>query len=115
MSAARSLTLLLGTGPSEGATVAALRLADEAAARGHRVAVFAYGAATAVSATGTVTAGAVEALVRRGVHGGLVSWVADADVVAARAATQVPGAVHGDRSDLWRLVREADVVLGVSS
>ena len=110
VSSPRSLTLVLGSGPSQGATVAALRLADEAAARGHRVAVFAYGGGTNVSARGAATAAPVEALVRRGVHGGLVSWVVEADA----ATTQVPGVVHGDRSDLWRLVREADVVLGVS-
>jgi len=105
----RTLALVLGSGPGEGATVAALRLAEHVVGRGHRVAVFAYGAGAGTAAAGSPSAPLVEGLIRAGVHGGLVSWVADRD-----APAQVPGAVHGDGADLWRFVRDADVVLGVT-
>lgn len=111
----KTLALVLGTGPVDGATVAALRLAEEAVARGHRVAVYAYGDGVRTSAEGSSSAPHVAALVRRGVHGGLVSWVADRDDVEDAATTrQVSGVVFGDGGELWRFVRDADVVVGVS-
>lgn len=111
----KTLALVLGTGPIDGATVAALRLAEEAVARGHRVAVYAYGDGVRTGAEGSSAAPHVAALVRGGVHGGLVSWVADReDLEDAPATRQVPGVVFGDGGDLWRFVRDADVVLGVS-
>lgn len=111
----RTLNLVLGTDPEDGATIAALRLADEAVDRGHRVAVYAYGDGVRVGAGGSPTAPVVEALLRRGVHGGLVSWVTDrATADTCPAGQPVDGVVSGDGGDLWRFVREADVSLGVT-
>lgn len=111
----RTLALALGTGPQDGSTVAALRLAEHAVARGHRVAVYAYGDGVEIAAEGSPLSGHVAELVRRGVHGGLVSWVADAAGVRhSPADRQVAGAVEGDGGDLWRFVRDADAVLGVA-
>lgn len=111
----RTLALLLGTDPQDGATIAALKLAEESVARGHRVAVYAYGDGVRVSAEGAATGPHVEALLRRGVHGGLVSWVTDrAGAAACPVQEQVAGVVQGDGGDLWRFVREADVALGVT-
>lgn len=110
-----TLTLVLGTGPQDGATIAALRLADRAVDRGHRVAIYAYGDGVRVAAEGAATCEHVAALLRRGVHGGLVSWVVDRTGVASCHATrQVPGVVEGDGGDLWRFVRDAEVALGVA-
>lgn len=111
----KTLALVLGTGPEDGATVAALRLAEEAISRGHRVAVYAYGDGVRTAASGSSAAAHVEALVRQGVHAGLVSWVADReDLDESAADREVPGVVGGDGGDLWRFVRDGDVVLGVS-
>lgn len=110
-----TLALILGTGPGDGATVAALRLAERAVARGHRVAVYAYGDGVRTSLAGCAAAANVEALIRQGVHRGQVSWIADrGDVSDCAADRQVTGVIDGDGGDLWRFVREADVVLGVS-
>lgn len=111
----RTLALVLGTGPGDGATVAALRLAQETVARGHRVAVYAYGDGVLTGAEGSRAGAHVAALIHQGVHGGLVSWVVDEDDLNDTAvAEQVPGIVPGDGGDLWRFVRDADIVLGVS-
>lgn len=111
----KTLALVLGTDAQDGATIAALKLAEEAVERGHRVAVYAYGEGVHVGAQGAATAPHVEALLRRGVHGGLVSWVTDrTGVENCHHASQVAGVVEGDGGDLWRFVREADVSLGVT-
>lgn len=111
----RTLHLALSTGPTDGATIAALRLADRAVARGSRVAVYAYGEGVRVGAEGSPTADHVRALLRQGVHGGLVTWVVDRTALeSCTARSQVSGVVEGDGGDLWRFVREADVALGVS-
>lgn len=111
----RTLGLVLGTDPQDGATIAALRLAEEAVDRGHRVAVYAYGDGARVGAEGSPTAPIVAALLRRGVHGGLVSWVTDrATAGSCSAGRPVEGVVTGDGGDLWRFVRESDVALGVT-
>lgn len=111
----KSLALVLGTDPQDGATIAALRIAEEAVSRGHRVAVYAYGDGVRVGAEGGPTGPHVEALVRRGVHSGLVSWVTDrAGAASCPVQRQVPGVVQGDGGDLWRFVRESDVALGVT-
>lgn len=111
----RTLALVLGTAPQDGATVAALRLAEQALARGHRVAVYAYGDAVRVGAEGSPTGDHVAALLRRGVHGGRASWVADrAASERCPVVRQVPGVVPGDGGDLWRFVEDADVSLGVT-
>lgn len=108
----RTLALVLGTHPNDGATVAALRLVEHAVARGHRVAVYAHGDGVRVGAEGAATAPHVEALLHRGVHGGLVSWVADA-APTSPVRRPVAGVVTGDAADLWRFVQDADVTLGV--
>lgn len=110
-----TLAVALGTAPQDGATVAALRLAEAAVHRGHRVAVYAYGAGAEVAAQGTPTGPLVEGLLRQGIHGGLASWVVD-EVSAGRCprARQVGGVVMGDGGDLWRFVEGADVALGVA-
>lgn len=111
----RTLALVLGTHPQDGATVAALRLAEHALAQGHRVAVYAHGDGVGVGAVGAATAAPVAALLRRGVHGGLASWVVDRGAAADVEPPQVAGVVPGDAGDLWRFVRDADVALGVTS
>lgn len=111
----RTLTLVVGTHPQDGATVAALRLAEHAINRGHRVAVYAHGDGVRVGAEGAATAPHVAALLRRGVHGGLASWVTDRAAFDSHPVRpQVPGVVSGDAGDLWRFVRDADVTLGVT-
>lgn len=111
----RTLALVVGTAPQDGATVAALKLAEQALARGHRVAVYAYGDGVRVGAEGSVTGDHVAALLRRGVHGGRASWVVDhAGTERCPVARQAPGVVHGDAGDLWRFVGDADVALGVT-
>ena len=111
----RTLALVLGTGPQDGATVAALRLAEEAVHRGHRVAVYAYGDGAGVGSQGVATAPHVGALLHQGVHGGLTSWVVDRDSAdRVRASAPAEGVVTGDGGDLWRFVRDADVALGVT-
>lgn len=109
----RSIVLALGTAPTESATIAALRLADAAVHRGHHVAVYAYGDGVRVAAEGCPTSAYVQEVVRAGIQDGRVSWTVDAS--DPRTSTQIPGVVDGDGSDLWRLVRAADVVLGVTS
>ncbi len=110
-----TLALAVGTDPQDGATIAALRLAEQAIARGHRVAVYAYGDGVRVGAAGSATAEHVRELLRLGVHGGLLSWVVDRRGLDECAAQrQVPGAIAGDGGDLWRFVRDADVALGVT-
>lgn len=111
----RTLAVVLGTGPQDGPTVAALRLAEQALGRGHRVAVYAYGDGVRVGAQGSPLSTTVAGLLRRGVHGGLVSWVVDgAGARRSGAEPQVAGAIEGDGGDLWRFVRDADAVLGVA-
>lgn len=114
MSTPRSLHLALSTGPSDSATIAALRLADRALARGSRVSVYAFGDGVRVGAEGSPTAEHVRSLLRLGVHGGRMSWVVDRQALSnCTARTQVSGVVEGDGGDLWRFVREADVSVGV--
>lgn len=110
--APRTIALVLGTAPQDGASMAALRLAEAAIDRGHRVVVYAHGPGVRLGAETCATGPYVEALLRRGVHGGRAAWVVAAE--DPRAGRQVPGVVHGDGGDLWAFVREADVVLGVS-
>lgn len=111
----RTLALVIGTGPGDGASVAALRLAEHAMQRGDRVAVYAYGDAVRTGAESSSVAPHLGSMLREGAHGGRLSWVVDADDLEAAGATrQVEGVVPGDGGDLWRFVRDADVVLGVS-
>ena len=113
----RSLVIALGTGPTEGATVAALRLADAAASRGQRVTVYAYGEAVRVGAKTCPTSSYVRTLIGKDGGGGTavrdVIWIVDAR--DPRTAEQVPGVVCGDGSNLWSAVRAGDVVLGVTA
>lgn len=108
--------VLAGAGHQEQAGTA-LKLAERLLSRGHRVSVFAHEGATALSAGSSETATVVAALLRRGVHGGTLDWVIDAEAARreGNATAQAPGVVPGDASDLWAFVREADVVLSVGS
>lgn len=110
----RRVALIITGGPSEQAGTA-LKLAERLLARGHRVTVFAHDGASALSAGSGEIAQAVAGLLRRGVHGGTLDWVVDAEAVRRHgsATSQAPGAIPGDASDLWAFVREADVVLSV--
>lgn len=110
----RVAMVLTGTAGAE-QTSTALKLADRLLARGHRVAVFAHERDTALSAGKGELARAVGGLLRRGVHGGTLDWVVDAAGAERHgvAASQVPGVVPGDHSDLWAFVRQADLVLSV--
>jgi hypothetical protein len=118
MSDATSLVIALGTGPTDGATVAAMRLADAATQRGLAVTVFAYGEAVRVGAEGCPTSSYVRRLVDgdeapEGATARAATWIVDAH--DPRTSPQVPGVVCGDGSDLWRVVRAGDVVLGVTA
>lgn len=112
----KTLQLTIGTGPQDGATIAALRLAARAVERGHRVTIYAYGDGVRVGLTDAPTADHVQALLRAGLHDGTATWIVDrqASQVACAASRQVPGVLAGDGGDLWSLVRRADVALGVS-
>lgn len=123
----RSLVITLGTGPTEGATVAALRLADAAAQRGHRVTIYAYGEGVRVGAASCPTSSYVQRLLGDDGTGESHDATTDHDASSADRATwivdaqdprtseQVAGVVRGDGSDLWRAVRDGDVVLGVTA
>ncbi|TVR37270.1 MAG: hypothetical protein EA388_01965 [Nitriliruptor sp.] len=109
----RTIVLALGTAPKHGATVAALRLAHEAVQRGHQVAVYAYGDGVRVGAEGCPTGAYVREFIGEGADDGPVRWIVDGS--DPRTSTQVPGVQRGDGSDLWRLIRAGDVVLGVTA
>lgn len=109
----RSILFALGTAPKDGATVAVLRLAEEAARRGDQVVVYAYGDGVRVGADGCPTGVYVRQLLRAGGGDGRVRWIVDG--ADPRTSRQVPGVAAGDGSDLWRLVRTSDVVLGVTA
>lgn len=114
-----SLVIALGTGPTDGATIAALRLADAATQRGLDVTVFAYGEAVRVGAEGCPTSSYVHGLLGAdaetpdGMPAREATWIVDAH--DPRTSAQVPGVVRGDGSDLWRAVRTGDIVLGVTA
>jgi sulfur relay (sulfurtransferase) complex TusBCD TusD component (DsrE family) len=104
------------TGGGDGErTATALKLAERVLSRGHRVTVFAHDDAAALAAGTGDTAGAVAALLRRGVHGGTLDWVVDAAAADRLGITDrlAPGAIAGDHADLWQFVRDADVVMSV--
>lgn len=107
------MCLVLTAGAGAEQTVTALRLAERLLARGCRVTVFAHPPATQLAAGDGDLARAIAALLRRGVHGATLDWVADAGAAeaAAVAGTQAAGVVLGDHADLWAFVRDADVVL----
>ena len=105
----RTVAVVLSSATSTAAAVTALQLADQLLTRGHRVMIFSHGAAVDLALNGSPIAGAVAALLRRGVHGGTLDWVAEAAAVDGRSL--VDGIIAGDDADLWSFVREADVVL----
>ncbi len=110
-----TIVLALGTGPTDGASVAALRLADAAVQRGHEVTVYAYGEAVRLGADGCPTAEYVDRLLHRDHRDdrpGSATWIVDGQ--DPRTTTQIAGVIRGDGSDLWRAVRDGDVVLGVT-
>jgi hypothetical protein len=113
----RTVALILNEGAHTERATTALRLVERILARGHRVTVFAHDSAASLSAgTGELPA-AVAALLRRGVHGGTLDWVVEADAAEAMgiAGCQAPGVVPGDHADLWAFVREADIVLSLGT
>ncbi|MGH8910647.1 MAG: DsrE family protein [Egibacteraceae bacterium] len=114
---ARRVALILNDGGQNERAATALRLAERILARGHRVTVFAHDEAATLSAGTGELALAVAALLRRGVHGGTLDWVVEADAAQALgvARDQAPGVVPGDHADLWAFVREADLVLSVGA
>lgn len=105
----RSVAVLLSSATSPAAAATALQIADRLLGRGHRVMVFAHGTAAELALASSPIAGAVAALLRRGVHGGTLDWVAEARAVDGREL--VDGVIAGDDADLWSFVRDADVVL----
>lgn len=103
------MAVLLSSATSPATAATALQLADHLLTRGHRVTIFAHGSAAELALSNSPIAGAVAALLRRGVHGGTLDWMAEARVVDGR--TMVDGVMAGDDADLWSFVRDADVVL----
>lgn len=113
----RSVALVLNSPVATERTTTALKLAERLLARGHRVAVFAHDHAAALSAGDGEIPRAVAALLRRGVHGGTLDWVVEAEAADAIgvADSQAAGVVPGDHADLWAFVRAADIVLSVGA
>jgi hypothetical protein len=105
----RAVTVVLSSATSSAAAATALQLADRLLAGGHRVMVFAHGTAVDLALDSAPIADAVRALLHRGVHGATLDWVVDAGAAGGRR--MVDGVITGDDADLWRFVREADVVL----
>lgn len=105
----RSVAMVLSSATSAAAAATALHLADRLLRRGHRVTIFSHGSAVDLALSSSPIAGAVAGLLRRGVHGGTLDWVAEARAVDGRPL--VDGVVSGDDTDLWSFVRDADVVL----
>lgn len=109
----RSVAIVLSDDTSAETTATALRLADRLLTRGSRVAVYAREGAAGIAAGDGEVAAAVEALLRRGVHGATLDWVVDREAARRLGSLDrlTPGVVPGDWSDLWSFVRDADVVL----
>jgi predicted peroxiredoxin len=105
----RTIAVVLSSATSSAAAATALQLADRLLARGHRVTIFAHGDAVDFALAGSAAAGAIAALLHRGVHGATLDWVVEGGAAGGRRL--VEGVVVGDDADLWRFVREADVVL----
>jgi hypothetical protein len=105
----RSIAVVLSSATSASAAATALQLADQLLTRGHRVMIFSHGSAVSLALADSPIADAVAALLRRGVHGGTLDWVAEDAAVDGRAL--VDGIISGDDADLWSFVRDADVVL----
>lgn len=105
----RTVAVVLSSATSSAAAATALRLADRLLARGHRVTVFAHGDAVDLALATSAAAGAIAALLRRGVHGATLDWVVEGGAAGGRRL--VDGVVVGDDADLWRFVRAADIVL----
>jgi len=110
--ATRRVLIVIGTAATDGATIAALRLAEAALRRGDAVTVYAYGGAVRIGADGCPTSVYVQGLLGADAPNGRAAWIVDR--CDPRTSTQVSGVRLGDGGDLWRLIREADVVLGVS-
>jgi hypothetical protein len=114
---AKKVALILNHGAQNERVATALRLAERVLARGHRVTVFAHDEAATLSAGSGDLALTIGALLRRGVHGGTLDWVVEADAARALGVVddQAPGIVPGDHADLWAFVRDADIVLTVGA
>lgn len=105
----RTVAVVLSSATGSAAAATALQLADRLLSGGHRVMIFSHGTAVELALERSPIAAAVAALLRRGVHGATLDWVAEASAVGGRPL--VDGIIAGDDADLWSFVREADVVL----
>ena len=105
----RTVAVVLSSATSSAAASTALQVSDRLQRNGHRVMIFAHGTAANLALAGSPIAGAVASMLRRGVHGGTLDWVAETSAVDGRPL--VDGIIAGDDADLWSFVREADVVL----
>jgi hypothetical protein len=111
----RSAALILNQAGATEQTITALALLERLVDRGVAVRVFAHDEAAVLSAGTHPVAKAVEGLIRKGITGGPVTWITEADASAALgvAADQASGVIEGDHADLWGIVRDADLVLSV--
>lgn len=111
----RTAALVLNQSGAGEQTTTALALVERLVERGVTVRVFAHDEASVLSAGTHPVAAAIAGLIRKGVHGGPVSWITEADAAQALGvgADQVPGVLEGDHADLWGIVGEADLVLSV--
>lgn len=109
MVVSRTIAVVLSSATSSAAAATALQLADRLLTAGHRVAIFAHGGAVQLALADGPIAAPAAALLRRGVHGATLDWVVESGAAGGRRL--VDGVIAGDDADLWRFVREADVVL----
>lgn len=108
-----AVTLVLTDGPDARRTATALALASALQGRGHRVAVYAGDEGVRITARGSSRYDEAATLIRRGVHGGTLDWVIDAQAADALGVgdRQAPGVLPGGPADLWGFVEAADSVL----
>ena len=111
----RSVALVLNQTGADEQTTTALGILERLVDRGVTVRVFAHDDAAALAAGDHPVARAVAGLIRRGVRGGPVTWITEADAAAALGVAEhlVPGVIEGDHADLWGIIGESDLVLSV--
>lgn len=111
---AHTIALVISAAQDAERAVTACQLAERLLVRGQRVTVFAHDHAATLAAGAGELPAAVQALLRRGVHGGTLDWVVDATAASRLGVADrlVRGVVPGDHADLWEFVGDADMVLG---
>lgn len=111
----RSVALILNQSGAGEQTTTALGLVERLIERGVTVRVFAHDEASVLSAGRHPVALAIAGLIRSGIQGGPLTWIAEGDAAEALGvgASQVAGVLEGDHGDLWAIVRDADLVLSV--